>query len=315
MMTEKFKIGNLEVDNGEKLQGYLEVVNTQIRMPTTLINGNKPGMTIAITGGIHGGEYPGIEASIRLAKELKPDEISGRIIIVHPVNIPAFEAKFQYYNPYDGKNLNREFPGRAMGTISERIAYTITTELHDKADFYIDLHGGDLHEELIPFIVYPQDADEEIVKASKEAASLMGIKYIIGSSSTSGTYGSAAKRGTPGFLAELGSRGLWSEDEVKQYMTGVKNVLKHFNILSGESQELGDSEYLKEIHEVPALQKGCWYPTVKPGDKVMKDQNIGEIRDYFGNTLKEYYSPTEGMILLVARSLAITEGEPLISMA
>lgn len=314
-MAEKLLIGNLEAETGQKVQGYLDVVNTEIKMPTTLINGSKPGKTIGITAGVHGGEYPGIEAAIRLAQELKPEEISGKIVIVHPVNIPAFEEKLQYFGPYDGKNLNRQFPGKALGTVSERIAHTITTEIHDKVDFYMDLHGGDLHEELIPFVVYFEVADDEIVKTSKEAASLMGIKYVIGTKSFTGAYGSAALRGTPGFLAERGCCGVWSEEEVKQYMVGIKNVLKKFGLLPGSPEKLEEVEYLPEINEVNAEQKGCWYPVVKAGDKVKKGQYVGEIKDFFGNTLQKYYTPIEGTILLVAKSLAITEGDPLISMA
>ena len=178
MSSEFFKVGNLSVESGTKLQGFLHVANSDLTMPITLINGGTPGKTVVITSGVHGGEYPGIETAIRLAKALEATEICGRVAIVHPVNTSAFQAKMQYVAPLDGKNLNRMFPGQALGTITERIAYTISTELHAQADFYMDLHGGDIHEALVPFVLYPAFAGEEIAEASRAAAALLGVPYV-----------------------------------------------------------------------------------------------------------------------------------------
>lgn len=131
----EFKVGSLVAAEGTKVQGYLEVPGTPVKMPMTLINGVNEGKTVVITGGTHGGEYPGVETSIRLAKNLDPQEVSGQIAIVHPVNVPAFAAKMQYFGPYDGKNLNREYPGSATGTVTQRIAYAISSQLFTQADF------------------------------------------------------------------------------------------------------------------------------------------------------------------------------------
>jgi len=307
------RVGNLEVKKGEKTQGYLEIINTNISVPCTLINGLNDGKIVSITGGIHGGEYPGIEAAIRLASDLTPQMVSGKLIILHPCNLPAFHAKLQYIGPYDGKNLNREFPGLATGTITQKIAYTVTTELHEQSDFYIDLHGGDLHEALEPFVVYSEEGSQEVTKISKEAASLMGIKYICGSSSTNGSFGSAALKGIPGFLAEIGQCGLWREEEVKQFITGVKNVLKYLKVIDGKSEPLCKVEYIHRTNGLEAKQTGCWYSYVIPGQKVDKNEKIGEIKDYFGKSLGEYFSPVKGVILYTASSLAINVGDPIIS--
>jgi len=312
-MSDVFKVGNMEVQQGKKIQGFLNVANSEVKMPVTLINGAKPGKTVVITGGIHGGEYPGIETAIRIAKQLDPMEIAGKVAIVHPVNVPAFESKMQYYGPEDGKNLNRMFPGKLLGTLTERIAYTITTELHNQADFYIDLHGGDIHEDLIPFVIYPTQVDEEVERIAKEASSLLGIEYVIGSVSKNGTFGSAAVLGVPGFLAEIGGRGLWCEEEVEKYMKGVVNVLKYLNVLPGVVEDLGEVKLLPKMNVVSSNQTGCWYPSIKPGDTVYNNQKVGEMRDYFGNALEEYYSPVDGVVLFVASSLAISKEDPLVA--
>jgi hypothetical protein len=280
-------------------------------MPLTLINGNKSGKTVIITGGIHGGEYPGVETAIRLAASLDPGDISGRLAIVHPANPRAFFAKLQYLGPDDGKNLNRMFPGKALGTVSEKIAYAISSELFSIADFYMDLHGGDIHEALVPFVIYPTACDPEVSRVSAEAASLMGIPYVVGASSTNGTFGCAAQSGVPGFLAEIGQCGLWSEEEVEAYLKGVSNVLAYLGVLSRPVENLGSVIKIPGMVGAIAAQTGCWYPSVKPGDAVAKGQKLGEIRDFFAQPLGEYFAPQDGTVLFVVTSLAINEGEPL----
>ena len=309
--TKVLNVGTLSAAPGQKVQDHLEVPGTPVKMPVTLINGEKDGKTVVITGGTHGGEYPGVEAAIRLAKNLQPADVSGQLIIVHPVNVPAFQAKMQYVGPYDGKNLNREYPGLATGTVTQRIAYTISSLLFTQADFYMDLHGGDIHEALTPFVLYSRLGTPEENELSIAGAKALGVKYVSGSGSANGTFGCAAKMGVPGFLGEIGNLGLWSEDEVETYYNGVTNVLRLLKVLEGEVIENKDVVMLDHMDGGDAEQTGCWYPCVKLNEEVKKGQKLGEIRDYFGNLLGEYFSPCDGVILYVIASLPINTGDPI----
>ncbi|MEP2670109.1 MAG: succinylglutamate desuccinylase/aspartoacylase family protein [Cyclobacteriaceae bacterium] len=299
----------IETTTNNKSSGFISVEGTPVKMPATLIAGAKPGKQILITGGVHGGEYPCIETSIQLARQIDPSEVSGSIVIIHPVNVPAFLSKLQYYGPYDGKNLNRVFPGKATGTVSERIAYTVH-QLQLAADFYIDLHGGDIHESLVPFVIYSNLGGEETAKQSKAASAALGFPYVVGSVSDNGSMGAAAKAGTPGFLAELGQCGRWSDDEVTQYMEATYNVLRSLDVLDGEVKT-SEVTFLKKMAVMTAEQEGCWYASKKLEDKVRKGDALGEIRDFFGNVLGEYKAEEDGILLYVVTSLAITKGDPL----
>ena len=309
-MPEPFKVGSLTCAPNSKVRGFLKVAGTGIEMPVTLVSGAE-GKTVVITGGTHGGEYPGIETAIRLAQEIDPEDIQGNLAIVHPVNTTSFLARTQYYVPADGKNLNRVFPGKALGTLSERIAYTISTELFAQADFYVDLHGGDIHEALIPFALYPASAAPDVVRVSREAASKVGVGYVAGSYSSNGACGSAAAAGVPSILVEIGKCGLWSEEEVATYSRGVKNVLRYLGVMCGTCEDLGPVECLERMTVISAQHEGCWYPCTRPGDRITGGQKFGEIRDYFGKVLGEYRAPLPGIVLYVASSLAIAAGDPL----
>ncbi|MFN3996403.1 M14 family metallopeptidase [Algoriphagus sp.] len=292
-----------------KTRGFISVPGTSVEMPFTFIYGALPGKSILLTAGVHGGEYPCIETAIQLANEINPAEIQGTILIIHPVNPAAFLARMQYYGPFDGKNLNRVFPGKATGTVSERIAYQVH-QFQQAADFYLDLHGGDIHEGLVPFVIYSTLGGPELSEQSRIASALLGFPYVVGSVSDNSSIGAAAKVGIPGFLAELGQCGRWNQDEVNQYKTAVVNVLRSFSVLQGEVKQ-HEVEFLKKMLVSTATVEGCWYPDVKLEDLVKQGQKLGEIRDYFGVVKAEYFADSDGIILYLVTSLAIMINDPL----
>ena len=74
-------------------------------------------------------------------KELDARSVKGRIILIPALNVPASKAATRL-SPLDGKNLNRSFPGRADGTVTEMVAHYLTTVLFPLADIVIDMHTG-----------------------------------------------------------------------------------------------------------------------------------------------------------------------------
>jgi len=298
-----------EVSPNSKTRGFISVHGTPVEMPFTFIHGANPGKSMLITAGVHGGEYPCIETAIQLANEIDPAHVTGSILIIHPVNPAAFLARMQYYGPFDGKNLNRVFPGKATGTVSERIAYKVH-QFQRAADFYLDLHGGDIHEGLVPFVIYSTLGDAAKAEQSKLASALLGFPYVVGSVSDNGSIGAAAKSGTPGFLAELGQCGRWNVEEVDQYKEAVLNVLRSFEVIPGEVKQY-DVEFLEKMLVTTATVEGCWYPSVQLEDRVKKGQKLGEIRDYFGNMKAAYFTDSDGVVLYLVTSLAITANDPL----
>ena len=118
--------------SGEKITGSLIVeddIDKGTFIPITIINGAKPGPVLTLVAGIHGTEYVPIIAAQKIVNEIEPAELSGTLIVVHIANIPSFKGRGVYSSPIDHKNLNRVFPGKKDGTVSERIAYTITNEI------------------------------------------------------------------------------------------------------------------------------------------------------------------------------------------
>ena len=102
---------------------------------------NGPGPTVVMTGGNHGDEYEGPVCLLKAAKEIEPSQVKGRIIILPCLNFPAIQGGSRT-SPIDKGNLNRIFPGRPDGTVTERIADYIQRYILPMADYVLDFHSG-----------------------------------------------------------------------------------------------------------------------------------------------------------------------------
>ncbi|WP_195251178.1 M14 family metallopeptidase [Romboutsia sp. 1001713B170207_170306_H8] len=314
-MNQELVISELRAKAGEKKQGLINILDTKTQMPITIINGKNDGNTVLITAGVHGCEYPCIKTAIELAKEIDPQKVSGSIIIVHPVNTQGFIGRNAAIVPEDNKNILRVFPGDKNGTISEKIAYFITNELISKADFYFDIHGGDLHEDLVPHIYYPGMADSKVMEKSIKLAKHFNVEYFVKSNTTNGSYTSAAiNKNIPSLLIERGSCGLCKDDDVKAYKKDMLNILSVLDILNyNKTDNDCTPKEIKEAKYLDSLSEGCWTCFVKAGESVKKGEKLGEITDYFGNVLDTYYADFDGVVLYNTVAFSVTKGSSLVA--
>lgn len=311
MAKDLLTVGSLRAAPGTRVTGLVDVPGTPIQMPATLVNGAAPGPLLSITAGVHGGEYPGIEAAIRTAGALDPSDVRGGVIIVHIVDVPAFQGRNIYICPLDGKNPNRMFPGKPEGTASERLAYTVFTEIISRADAYVDLHGGDLNEALVPFTILLETGDAARDARTLDLARVYGIRYVVLGRVAGGTYAAAAGQGIPAILTEAGGQGLLEESAVALHVRGLRNVLRHLKILAGAPEPVEPVTVLRKFHWVTSAHTGLFYPDIAPGDRVTEGQRVGETRDYFGRRLTEITSPAAGIVLFVVTTPATNSTDPL----
>jgi hypothetical protein len=307
LLTPKtITIDGLSAAPGEKINGYISVPDTDAMLPATIINSTRPGKTLLLTAGIHSCEYIGIEASMRLARQLEPEDIAGAIICIHITNPCGFEERVQTINPCDGKNLNRLFPAQPNGSETESIALFMQEALFPLADFYLDLHSGEAFEDLLPYIYYIGVGPEEAINASREAARSFAVPYIVRSTETSGAYNHAGTLGIPSLLLERGCAARWSEEEVAMELYDIYNLLRHLHILPGEPNPPAQKAYEFVNVKYPMSESsGLWYPQVRPGESLRKGQLLGIMQDYMGNELKRYYAEFDAITFYIASSLAM----------
>lgn len=311
------EVVGLRVAPGQRLASMLTipVTGVEMQLPIFLINGIHSGPTLAVTAGIHGAEYASVEAALRLGRSLDPGQLSGQVIVVPIANPSAFAARSIYITPADGKNLNRQFPGLAHGTFTQVLAHWLFTEIIAQSDAYVDLHGGDMIEALVPFVLHYRSDDVQVDEASARLARAFGIRYILQGSTPGSTYAAASQAGIPAVLAEAGGQGIWNEETVGILSNGLARVLAHSGMLDSSLAPAEEVVDLDRWAWLRADVDGLFYPIVDVGETVVTGQNLGRVADVFGATLQQLNAPLDGVILFLVSSLAMNSGDPLLAIA
>lgn len=300
-----------ETKPGEKIT--LEIgVEGEIKLPVTIIHGEKKGKTILFTAGIHGGEYLGIMAVTLLAEALSPQNVTGRVIILHCCNPQAFFAHRPFVVPEDGKNLYTIFPGDPEGTLTEKVAHLIATAFVSVADFHVDVHCGDIPETLVSHACFMDDSDPMVNHTSLEMAVASNSDYVLPFYGIEGLSHHACSQGVPSILIERGGSGLWSEEEAEVYLRQLRGILATCGFTTPK-KPFNQPRMISMVSCLTAPKSGCWLPKVESGDQVRAGEELGVITDFFGKKLETIVATHDGVILYMTSSLSVNKGGPLIT--
>jgi N-alpha-acetyl-L-2,4-diaminobutyrate deacetylase len=220
-----------------------------IMIPICVVK-NGDGPTALLTGANHGDEYEGPLALQHLSHTLKAEEITGRVIIVPAFNYPAFRAA-KRTSPIDGGNLNRMFPGKHDGTITEKIADYFERTLIPQADVVLDIHSGGKTLNFVPFAaahILEDKAQQAGCVAAMEAFNAP-YSIMLEEIDSVGMYDTAVEDQGKIFVStELGGGGTATARTSAIARKGVRNLLIHAGILQAEL-ETSPSKMLDMSHE------------------------------------------------------------------
>ncbi|WP_339530164.1 N(2)-acetyl-L-2,4-diaminobutanoate deacetylase DoeB [Pseudomonas mucidolens] len=206
-----------------------------VMIPLTVIQHGR-GPTALLTGGNHGDEYEGPVALSKLAQCLSAADVSGRLIIVPFMNTPAFHAG-RRTSPVDQGNLNRSFPGKPDGSVTEKIADYFTRTLLPLADIVLDIHSGGRTLDFLPFAACHVLADKQQQAQCEAGMRAFNAPYSMRmlELDAGAMYDTAAEsQGKVFVTTELGGGGSSTARSVAIAERGVRNLLVHAGILQGE---------------------------------------------------------------------------------
>ncbi len=297
---------------GSKESGWLEFkfpnTGEPIRFPVGTVYGAGDGPTLAVLGGMHGSEYCGIEAAIQLFNWVDPAKLSGTLMVGMIYNLPAFQNNMGFVVPQDGINPGRSFPGKPDGSFSQVMAYHFNQEFLSKADYYVELHGGDIPEALVPWIFVPITGNEAVDEKSKAMAQAYNISLICHGKvaqpppATGSAFVMTALRGVPAMLTDSGQQGILNLDDAGRHLTGLRNVLIHLKMMDGAMVSTVKHMISEQHLAYRSEHVGMWYPYVKLGDWVGEGQLAGQIRDYFGDPIFDVKAMFDGHVTVVRTS-------------
>jgi uncharacterized protein len=319
LSAAEVRVGTAVAQAGERATGFIQVpggVDAPTDIPVIIINGTKPGPKLAVVAGSHGTEYASIIALEKLAHGISPPELSGTLIIVPLINLASFSQKVPHVNPIDGKNMNRLFPGKVEGTQTERALWAIGKQVVEPCDYLIDLHGGDLDENLRRYSYWPQTGNQALDAKSRAMVMAFGLDHIViqknqapaapGAMSISRF---AENLGKPTIIAEAGHAGTTNAEDVDALVQGSESVMRHLKMLAGEVSPVEHPVWIGQITTVQSDQDGIFYPLAVPEGYVQQGMRIGYITDYFGNKLADVITPISGVVVYICSVPSMKKGD------
>ena len=152
----KLQVASITAEPGQKSCGYAHANAgiADVRLPITLVNGLRPGPRLALTSGLHYGEFVGVEALRELLRSTDPATLAGQVVACPIACPPAFYAHRAGGSALDGINPNRVYPGSATGRPTERVVAWLFEYVISHSDVFIDLHSGGISEALASFVGY-----------------------------------------------------------------------------------------------------------------------------------------------------------------
>lgn len=279
----------IDYEKDGKQSGYLKVPYSRndsawgaVMIPITVIK-NGHGPTAYLNAGSHGGEYEGPVVLTKLAQELQPPDIQGRVIIIPALNLPAVTSGGRL-SPIDNKDMNRVFPGQWDGTISQVIAHYINEVILSLCDAVLDIHSGGYSLDLAPYI--SMHFLDNPIQMEQTFAALKAFHapfaLIMNEFTGAGLLDYAVEGMGKIFLcAELGGGGRLSGMTVQIADTGTRNFLKHFGILHGD---LDMRQVPTRFMAIPdsenyhiSLSNGIFEPFIELGQEIERGEALGQI--------------------------------------
>jgi predicted deacylase len=228
-MAEPFTYDGGAVDPGETQNLRYTVSETYlgdpVRVPVTILNGERAGPTLFLSAAAHGDELNGIEVVREVAHEWEHAELRGTLVCLPVLNVPAFIAQQRYLPIYD-RDLNRSFPGDATGTSAKRIAARLFENFIAPCDLGLDFHTSTRGRTNMLHVRADTD-DESVARVANAFAS----NVIISSEGPAGTLRrEASQAGVPTITVELGEAHRFQRPLIDEALEGVLSVMAEFDM-------------------------------------------------------------------------------------
>lgn len=286
----------VDLDGEGKQFGYLNVPYSRndsawgsVQIPIIVI-ANGSGPTLLFTAAAHGDEYEGPIALMDLARSISADQMQGRIVLLPAVNLPAVTSATRL-SPIDGLNMNRIYPGRRDGTVSEMIADYVYSQLVARSDVVVDLHSGGKTLNFVPSAVMHYLADEALMEQTLAAVKAFGapMGLVLRELDSQGMLDTAVEDMGRVFIStELGGAGTVTRHSAAVAKIGVRNLMAHFGLLDEDPVPPGTSGWpaTRMMHTpeadsyVISEHAGIYEPLIDLGDAVAEGQPVGQIHSY-----------------------------------
>lgn len=276
-----------------------------VPIPIHIRRAKEPGPVVFVTAALHGDEINGTGAVRQLIQDTQFQLTSGSVILIPVLNILAFDRHSRYLP--DRRDLNRSFPGTENGSLAGRMAHLIFTEIVSRCDYGIDIHTAAIRR-----TNYPNVRGDLSRPRVRELAQAFGAEIIInGKGPEKALRREACRAGCPTIIMEGGE--VWKVEPgiVESATRGIRNVLRHLDMLEGGIQSPPYQVVIETSRWVRAERGGFLQFHVQPGELIEKDQPLATNTTLLGDKRDTLHSPFNAVVIGMTSLPAVSPGEPI----
>ncbi|SUP70475.1 succinylglutamate desuccinylase/aspartoacylase family protein [Yersinia kristensenii] len=292
-----------------------------LELPYFDIEALQPGPKLAIIAGMHPNEVSAMEAALRLKDYFATQLVRGSVTILPVLNMPGLYLHSEFVCPEDNKNINFLSPGDPQGSFSEVLIDSVLNSWAKDAAVFIDLHGGDLREEVAKFVMCQQIGDVEFDLITRSLAHQFDADAIVEFAvDQTNNRGRATNElpwlGRHAVMSEGGANGILDDENTQFHFNGVANIARHLGLTQDPVQTRTRLNIVvNNFDKIEAPFSGRLYLDIVAGEQVTSGQRLGVIKNLYGEWMADVIAPFSGLILMIVNHNIINQGEWLISLA
>lgn len=263
-----------------------------IQIPVIVVKGRRPGPIFGVTAALHGNELNGIPVVHRLVASTEPDTLRGALVVVPVLNVPGLLKHVREYD--DGIDLNHIFPGREHGNESHVYAARLVGRLIERFDYLADLHTASFGR--INCLYVRADLDDP---TTAKMALLQRPSIVLHNPPMDHTLrGWVSSQGSPAITVEIGNPHVFQPKQVKRTLQGLRAVLSQVKMLPRRPLTPGPAPVLCDHSRWLYTDTGGLLQVLPElREMVQEGQVIARQVDVFGDQVREYVAPHDGIVI------------------
>ena len=276
--------------------------------------GRGGGKRVCIVTGTHGDELEGQYVCFLLARLIGENLhlLNGAVDIYPALNPLGIDTMRRGVPAFD-LDMNRIFPGDMRGSMIEKVAHDIYTDLRG-ADVVIDIHASNIFLREIPQVRICVDSAEVLVPLARR----LGVGFVwVHEAATvleSTLAHSLNSVGTPCLVVEMGVGGRISHSMCNGLVRGILNLMYGMGVWAEEPDMSGCGEGIvcsgaDSVVFLNAEVSGVFVTEIHNDMSVVRGQCVGQIVEPLtGRVLREIVSPCDGLLFTIRAYPVVYEG-------
>jgi hypothetical protein len=305
----------LRLEPGDRFRGWLGVGHAwfgPLQVPMFVARGARPGPKLVVIAAQHPDEVYGVLGCLDFTHEVKTDELRGSVWVVPCMNVIGYITG-RRFSPFDHQDMNRVFPGRSDGTLTEQTARVLVEQVLPGADLLLDLHGGSVENGNWAFGRWTDAPGKASVFT---IVSAMDVNFLVTPSDTvAGSLGAVTPVvGVPQISIEAGWCVRYARENAKQMTSYITTAMQCLGMIDAPPPAARALPFRRTI-SFRAHAGGAWKTLVSMGEEVRKGQTLGVIMDLLGNIAQTAVASDDGVVCVMRTGVRIHPGESMVTIA